>query len=159
MRGYSLAALVPFVLLSACMQKAEITSPPQSVSFVSQNAPSNFLRFQETEIRTFIGTGSERKEVVGLDCDLKSAEFTLSTTTPSLAYIPVYKGKPTNIYIGCEGGGYSAETARAPSIDGTIVGGASAAGLIVAAVTAGIAAGRNQWSYEPNFDITVTASE
>ncbi|WP_293573503.1 hypothetical protein [Phaeobacter sp.] len=96
------------------------------------------------------------REVVGARCTVESAEFKAAFTTPATVNVPVFKGRPTKAYVQCNGGAQSGTTIMTPALNGTVIGGNSAAGLLTAAITAGIAAGRDSWSFGNNHPFGVS---
>ncbi len=95
-----------------------------------------------------------RKEVIGTRCRIDSAEMSAEFVTPAVLRVPKFHGKPTQLRVNCSSGDLSSNFNVKPTLDGVIVGGASAAGLIAAAVTAGVAAAKDNWSYGAD-DISV----
>ncbi|OED47818.1 hypothetical protein [Leisingera sp. S232] len=152
------------VILSACMQNAEVTGPAATASLKNQGVTLPRVEgYKELTFRTHVILDKEKlektgghpssdniREVVGAKCTIESAEFKATFITPAKVNVPTLKRRPTNAYIKCAAGGRSGEETLAPILNGTVVGGASAAGLLAAAITAGIAAGRDIWSFNPN---------
>jgi len=95
-----------------------------------------------------------RKEVVGSRCKIDSAEISAGFLTPAIVRVPKFHGKPTQLRVNCSTGDLKSNFNVKPTLDGVIVGGASVAGLVAAAVTAGVAAAKDNWSYGAD-DISV----
>ncbi|WP_291737280.1 hypothetical protein [Leisingera sp. F5] len=81
---------------------------------------------------------------------MDSAEFSASFTTPAVVRLPKLKDRPTSLRVNCKAPGRSADTKVQPTLDGVIVARGSVAGLVAAAVTAGIAPGKDNWSFGGN---------
>ncbi|MEM8978994.1 MAG: hypothetical protein AAGD04_05885 [Pseudomonadota bacterium] len=146
-------------LLAGCTETAEITAPPQQVSYISPDVKERFVRNKEVTLRTFIGKGSDREEVVGASCQVQSAELRGTIVTPSKIFVPVLKGKPTSLNVSCSKEELTGSRTVEASLEGTAVGGPSAAGLLAAVVSTAIVAGRDQWSYIPTIDVEVSSPE
>ncbi|WP_264213460.1 hypothetical protein [Leisingera thetidis] len=162
--------LLPLALLAGgCMQYAPVEQPPVTVAFKAAHTASRVTGYSEPVMRTFINVideeakkradhasvnrataGVERKEVTGAACTLDSAEVSASFTTPAIVRLPKFKGRPTPLRVTCRTPDQKAEFKFGPSLDGVVVGGGSVAGLVAAAVTAGIAASKDNWSYGVN---------
>lgn len=164
MKPQILIALTSSVFLAGCMQGAEPKGPPIEPTLknpaISQN---RIVGYTEPVMRTFVSVADEEKqvaaaqadtpypakskEVTGLACRLDSAELKASFVTPAVVRLPKFKGKPTKIHLNCASENLEGDVKMQATLDGVIVGGASIAGLVAAAVTAGIAASKDQWSY------------
>ncbi len=160
-----LAALV----LSACASDAPITQPPIEIGLKNAGVQERVVGYTEPIVRTFVpkeqsadeklisasnpnasAPGIKRTEIIGATCSLDSAEVKGTFTTPAIIRVPKFQGRPTTMRVKCETPTQSADFNARPTLDGVIVGGASVAGLVAAAVTAGVAASRDQWSYGAN---------
>ncbi|UTS80444.1 hypothetical protein [Phaeobacter piscinae] len=162
-RRLALAGALPLAL-GACMQNAEVTAPPVTVALKNQSATAPRIQgYKELTFRTHVVLDKEKmkatggqpssanmREVVGARCTVESTEFKATFITPAKVNVPVLKRRPTPAYVQCNAGEQSGRTMLKPELNGTVVGGASAAGLLAAAITAGIAAGRDNWSFIGN---------
>ncbi|KIC14493.1 hypothetical protein [Leisingera sp. ANG-Vp] len=162
--------LLPLALAaSGCMQYAPVDQPPVAVAFKTDHIASRVTGYTEPVVRTFFfelnaeerkqlalsginrsNVSNDRTEVAGVACTLDSAEFSASFTTPAVVRLPKFKGRPTPLRVNCRTPEQEAETKVQPTLDGVIVGGASIAGLVAAAVTAGVAASKDNWSFGAN---------
>ncbi|WP_278921759.1 MULTISPECIES: hypothetical protein [Pseudophaeobacter] len=159
--------------VTGCMQNAPIKQPPVTVSFKDNTAANRVVGYTEPEIRTFVPAeiteelkqqydahpntrpaGIQRKEISGATCSIDTAEFSAQFQTPAIVRLPKFHGKPSKLRMTCKTPELSTQFTHNPALDGVIVGGASVAGLVAAAVTAGVAASKDNWSYSGN-DIIV----
>lgn len=157
------------LILGACMNHVEITSPPVSASIKNPSINSSRVTgYKKVSIRTFalkegatlkdtggVPSHSNSEEVTGARCTLESAELSASFVSPAFVNLPKFKGKPTDLHISCTLAEQSGSTDVAATLDGVLIGGASAAGLIAAAVSSGIAAGRNNWTYTGDENVPI----
>ncbi|KIC19295.1 hypothetical protein [Leisingera sp. ANG-DT] len=151
-------------MLGACMQSAEVTTPAVTAALKNEGITAPRVQgYKELTFRTHVILDKEKleatggypssdnmQEVTGAKCTIESAEFKATFITPAKVNVPTLKRRPTDAYVKCAAGSQSGEKTLAPILNGTVVGGASAAGLLAAAVTAGIAAGRDVWSFNAN---------
>ena len=168
-----ISVIAAAAFLSGCMQNAPISGPPVEMALKTPQVNSaRILGYNEPIIRTSVIVTSEqkkraaasssnpnsykgeRREIAGAACTADSAELSASFTTPATLRIPKFKGKPTTLRITCRANGETATYKMDPTLDGVIIAGASVAGLVAAAVTAGVAASKDSWSYGAN-DISV----
>ncbi|MCF6429315.1 hypothetical protein [Leisingera sp. MMG026] len=156
------------LLVSGCMQYAPVEQPPVAVSYKAGLTAARVTGYTEPVMRTYFfeldeeerrqkvlsgnnrSSVTKRIEVTGAVCTLDSAEFSASFTTPAVVRLPKLKGRPTPLRVSCNAPGRTADTKVQPTLDGVIVAGGSVAGLVAAAVTAGIAAGKDNWSFGGN---------
>ena len=148
--------------LGACNQFAEVTTPP--VEALVKNPGVNNARikgYSERTIRSVFYTEGEKRiphgwdsdrkrvteEVLGARCHFSSSEVSLTFTTPADLVVPKFQGRPTTGTLTCDAPGYVFKKSVTPVLDGVVVGGASVAGLVAAAVSAGVAASKDTWSY------------
>jgi len=155
--------------VTGCMEGAPIEQPPVSTTLKNEAISSRVVGYTEPVIRTFIheeiseeqkqqnlanpnynSGGPERIEISGATCAIDSAEFSAQFQTPAIVRLPKFHGRPTPVRMTCKTPELSATHTQAATLDGVVVGGASVAGLVAAAVTAGIAAGRDNWSFGGN---------
>lgn len=133
-------------LLAGCAENmAAITNDPITMQPISENAVSRIVRYEDQYVRTFVSEDTKVNEVVGARCSASSAELKGAFVTPSIVRMPIFKGKPTSLRVSCTGGKLAGNRTVKPTINGTAVGGASAAGLVAAMVTSAIVVGRDQW--------------
>ncbi|MBY6138185.1 hypothetical protein KUV26_01935 [Leisingera daeponensis] len=146
------------------MQNAEVSAPPVTAALKHEGITAPRVQgYKELTFRTHVILDKEKleetggypssdnmQEVVGAKCTIESAEFKAAFITPAKVNVPTLKRQPTDAYVKCATGSQSGDATLAPMLNGTVVGGASAAGLLAAAVTAGIAAGRDVWSFNAN---------
>ncbi len=170
-RRIVIACTLPLAL-SACMEHAEVTAPPVTVSLKTPDVTTSRVHgFKELTFRTHkvldkekqkatggVASSSNLQEIVGARCTIESAEFTATFITPAKVNMPTLKRRPTKAYITCTTGSQNGQETLTPALNGTVVGGASAAGLLMAAVSAGIAAGRDIWSFNANHPSGVSIS-
>lgn len=161
------------LLLSACMEGAPIKQPPVTVTLKNQTSASRVVGYTEPVVRTFVPkelseaqkqqylanpnsqpTGANRTEVSGATCAIDTAEFSAQFRTPAIVRLPKFHGKPSKLRMTCKTPELLTHFTHNPMLDGVVVGGASIAGLVAAAVTAGIAASKDNWSYSAD-DIIV----
>ncbi|MEP2718612.1 hypothetical protein [Pseudophaeobacter sp.] len=173
MKHTTLKTLPILLLLSACMEGAPIKQPPVTVSLKTETAANRVVGYTEPVVRTFVPKelteeekqqyledphlkpiGVERIEISGATCVIDTAEFSAQFQTPAVVRLPKFHGKPSKLRMSCKTPELSTHFTHNPSLDGVIVGGASVAGLVAAAVTAGIAASKDNWSYSAD-DIIV----
>lgn len=155
------------LLLTACEDVAPIKGAPVDPQFKSQQVADRVQGYTEPVVRTYIREEpaetnpavastdpfidqGEKIEVSNATCVADSAEIRSQFSTPARLRLPVYKGKPTPLHVTCTGNGHTQTFTVNPSLDGVIVGDASPVGLVAAAVTAGIAAANDKWSYGVN---------
>lgn len=173
MKLKSIAILATLPILAACLQNAPLKGPPITVSTkANSGASSRILGYTEPVIRTRQAPTAEQDpnsapngsgelpqkrqkiEISGATCKLDSAEFSAEFVTPATLRIPILKGKPTPIRLTCTSPGYANSYRFNSTLEGVIVAGPSIAGLVAAAVTAGVAATNDKWSFGAN-DIAV----
>ncbi|MCD9146834.1 hypothetical protein [Pseudophaeobacter flagellatus] len=155
------------------MQGAPVKQPPVTVSLKNGTTAERVVGYTEPVIRTFVPeeisedlkhqyatnpnskpVGVQRTEISGATCAIDTAEFSAQFQTPAIVRLPKFHGKPSKLRMTCKTPELSTQFTHTPALDGVIVGGASVAGLVAAAVTAGVAASKNNWSYSGN-DINV----
>ena len=157
------------VTLGACNQFAEVTTPPVQALVKNPNVNNARIKgYSEHTIRSFSfklgekktshGWDSDRKriteEVLGARCHFSSTEVSLTFTTPAEIIVPKFQGRPTTGTLTCDAPGYVFKQSVAPTLDGVVVGSASVAGLVAAAVSAGVAASKDTWTYAiPRVDL------
>lgn len=177
-----LSTLLVFPLtlaVAGCMQGTPIKQAPVSVALRSAAATDRVVGYSEPIIRTFVPAeiseelksqyasnpntkpvGVKRTEISGATCTIDTAEFTAQFQTPAIVRLPKFHGKPSKLRMTCKTPDLSTHFTQAPTLDGVIVAGASVAGLVAAAVTSGIAASKDNWSYSADdFVIWVNLEE
>lgn len=120
--------------------------------------------FQEITVRSyvprpkpddFIGSprpSDLREEVEGAKCIIETGEFYLSFTTPRTLALPKFTARPTRGTVKCEAP-HGVETVLAGGVQITpipntpVFGTPTPSGLLVSALTAGLAAKRDVWVY------------
>jgi hypothetical protein len=83
------------LVLTACVKYAEISAPPQSVTFTETRAQSAAKGFTETTFRAFRSTAKgtkDNQELIGVRCSLKGNGFKASVSTPAIVKMPSYLG-------------------------------------------------------------------
>lgn len=166
----SIAKSLPLLfLVGACAEGVQVKQPPVSVTLKNEAFSTRVVGYTEPVIRTFIPqevsedkgqhyqsgadpkpTGIKRTEVSGATCSIDSAEFSAQFQTPAIVRLPKFHGEPTPARIACKTPELSTRHTQTATLDGVVIGGASVAGLVAAAVTAGIAASKDNWSYGAN---------
>ena len=161
------------------MQSSPSKQPPVSVSFKDNTSANRVTGYTEPEIRTYLPAqiseelksqyasnpsskpvGEQRTEVSGATCTIDTAEFKAHFQTPAIVRLPKFHGKPSKLRMNCKTPELSTNFTLTPTLDGVIVGGASIAGLVAAAVTAGVAASKDNWSYgADNFVVWVNLQD
>ncbi|MBY6047653.1 hypothetical protein KUV47_04225 [Vannielia litorea] len=154
-----IAATAALLTLSACMSGAPVTQAPVTARAKHASINDRILGFSEPVLRSYVGKGSKRKEVVGARCTLDSAEFTMPPlTTPVTLRLPELKGKPTPLRISCQSASGEGDAVIQPQIQGTVVAGASPVGIVAAIATSAIVASRDKWGWGNNgaaLDVTL----
>ncbi|WP_299699317.1 hypothetical protein [uncultured Tateyamaria sp.] len=145
------ASVLAACLLVAGCDYAEVTQAPVEVSM--KTSGRQVLGFTEPTMRTFVRKDGNQSEVVGARCTFDSAELTGSAVTPAIVRMPIFKGQPTALRVDCKAPGLSGKQTVNPVLNGTAVGAASPAGLVVGLVTASIVAAQDKWSYGANNSI------
>ncbi|MBY6120220.1 MULTISPECIES: hypothetical protein [Mameliella] len=92
------------LLLAACVEYAEVKTPPQSVSFTESRAQAAVRGYSETTFRSFRSTEKGRKdnqELVGVRCSLTGTGFKAAFVTPAIVKMPAYQGAADPIAVTC----------------------------------------------------------
>ena len=97
-------------------------------------------------VRTYVRVKGKQQEITGPVCSIESNELKVAFKTPAIVYMPVFKGKPTSAFVKCTAGERTLSKVASPSLNGTAIGGASAAGLVMAIVSTAIVAAADLWS-------------
>ena len=155
------AAVLAFCLLTACNPVAPVNTPPVTVAI--KNPAINNKRitgFQEVTIRSYVpGEGveqfdralgpspDERVEIEHAKCVIETAEFILTFTTPRALAIPKFTSRPTRGTLKCVQGELQGGVSISPVPNTPVFGHPTPTGLLVAALTARIAANRDVWVY------------
>jgi hypothetical protein len=159
-----LAILGLACFITACDQYAPVRGTPVTPQFKSEAASARVVDYVKSTTRSFIegeveinpaDTNAESPfqpkgpmiEVTGVACVAESPEFRLEFVTPTTILMPLFQGRPGPLKVVCKGDGLSQSFTAKPQLYGVMVGGPSPAGLIAAAVSAGVAASQDQWSY------------
>ncbi|MEL6620257.1 MAG: hypothetical protein AAFP16_15375 [Pseudomonadota bacterium] len=143
------AALAAVVVLAGC-EAAEVTQPPVEVSIKSTVPSERILGFTEPVIRAYVRKDGNQSEIIGARCTFDSAEISGDLVTPAIVRMPIFKRQPTTLRMACATPELAGNRNIGPQLNGTAVGGASPAGLVVGLVTASIVAAQDKWSYGAN---------
>jgi len=143
-------------LLAACIflagcEYADVTQAPVEVTM--KTSGRQVLGFTEPTLRTFVRKDGKQSEVIGARCTFDSAELSGSAVTPAIVRLPIVKGQPTPLRIACSAPELAGTRTVNPILNGTAVGAASPAGLVVGLVTASLVAAQDKWSYGANNSI------
>ncbi len=156
-----LAAVIALCALSACNSVAPTDSPPVSPAIKNPDINNKRITsYQEITIRSFVpGEGveqfdralgpspDERVEIENAKCVIETAEFVLTFTTPRTLALPKFTSRPTRGTLKCVRGNLEGGVAISPVPNTPVFGAATPTGLLVAALTASIAANRDVWVY------------
>lgn len=156
-----IAAIFVVSAVAACTSVAPTASPPVTVAI--KNPAINNKRitgFQEVTIRSYVpGDGIEqfnralgpspdkREEIENAKCVIETAEYVLTFTTPRTLALPKFTSRPTRGTLKCVRDTLAGGVAVTPVPNTPVFGTATPAGLLVAALTASIAANRDIWVY------------
>ncbi len=89
--------------LFACVQQAEITSPPVNVVQTAGFASDDLRGFDAVEIRSFLQDDPEKSaaEVSGAQCTLQGSGFNAQFVTPSIVSVPNFGKASRNVSVNC----------------------------------------------------------
>ncbi|MBT8156013.1 hypothetical protein KMP13_19550 [Epibacterium ulvae] len=155
------AAVIALCVLSACNSVAPTDTPPVSPAIKNPDINNKRITgYQEITIRSFVpGEGveqfdralgpspDERVEIENAKCVIETAEFILTFTTPRTLALPKFTSRPTRGTLKCVRGDLQGGVSISPVPNTPVFGLATPTGLLVAALTANIAANRDVWVY------------
>ncbi len=157
----TIAAALAICALTACGPITPTGVPPVPAAIKNPDINNKRITgYQEVTIRSFVpetgvvdfdpalGPGpDQRVEVENAKCVIETAEFILTFTTPRTLALPKFTSRPTQGTLKCVAADLEGGVAISPVPNTPVFGAASPTGILVAALTASIAANRDVWVY------------
>ncbi len=161
----SIATVLFLTAVAGCTAVDGTGEAPETVAIKNPGINNKRITgFQEITVRSYVPrpkpetvVGSPRpselrEEIAGAKCIIETAEFYLSFTTPRTLALPKFTARPTRGTVKCEAP-HGADAVLAGGVQITpipntpVFGAPTPSGLLVSALTAGLAVKRDIWVY------------
>ncbi len=155
-RSTAIGLLMATLALSGCVAPMEVTQAPVSAAYKSGFSQDRIAGSSKVTVRTYTGTGKDKRELGGAKCVAESDELRAAFTTPADVVVPsfrqrkefAHRGRPSQMRIVCKMGdktgivSFDASDKEVQTATNAGVGGA-----ILTALVTGAIASSSPWRY------------
>ena len=156
--------VVSSLVLAACVPVAKVETPPVTIGYAKGFNTGRIASQKTTILRSYVGEGRDKKEVLGASCVLQSEDLSGKVVTPARIVLPLFiqspslkdRGRPSPLRVECKHDGMTGvESFNAVDKGTGVATNAGIAGAILTAVVSGAIASSTPWEFHGAMSVTL----